>query len=90
MKGNAQRHEVTILDQAGETRMLYVTLLPILVEGVARGVFGIAKDVTEQHRNETRLRVLERSVQASINGIVITDASQHDLPISYVNEAFWP
>ncbi|MCE8024344.1 putative bifunctional diguanylate cyclase/phosphodiesterase [Billgrantia aerodenitrificans] len=88
LKGNALRHEVTILDQAGETRMLYVTLLPILVEGVAQGVFGIAKDVTEQHRNETRLRVLERSVQASINGIVITDASQHDLPISYVNEAF--
>jgi len=88
LKGNAQRHEVTILDRAGETRMLYVTLLPILVEGVAQGVFGIAKDVTEQHRNETRLRVLERSVQASINGIVITDASQDHLPISYVNEAF--
>ncbi|QOR39670.1 PAS domain S-box protein [Billgrantia diversa] len=87
LKGNAQRFEVAIANLTGEPRLLYVTNLPILVEGTVQGVFGIAKDITEQHSNETRLRVLERSVQASINGIVITDASQDDFPITYVNEA---
>ncbi|MFQ3787863.1 EAL domain-containing protein [Halomonas sp. A29] len=88
LKGGAQRYEVPIVNRSGELRLLYVTQLPILVDGVAQGVFGIAKDVTEQNRNETRLRVLERSVQANINGIVITDAIENDFPITYVNEAF--
>ncbi|MCE9665947.1 EAL domain-containing protein [Halomonas sp. M5N1S17] len=88
LKGNAQRYEVAIVNDTGEPRLLYVTNLPILVDGVVQGVFGIAKDVTEQHRNETRLRVLERSVEASINGIVITDATREDCPITYVNDAF--
>ncbi|MBZ0328765.1 EAL domain-containing protein [Halomonas sp. ANAO-440] len=88
LRGETQRFEVAIVTQSNRPCLLYVTCLPILVDGVSQGVFGIAKDVTEQHRTETRLRVLERSVEASINGIVIADATQADCPITYANSAF--
>ena len=88
LRGETQRFEVAIVTRARQPCVLYVTCLPILVGGDTQGVFGIAKDVTEQHRTETRLRVLERSVEASINGIVIVDATQADCPITYANSAF--
>ncbi|MDX2097697.1 MAG: EAL domain-containing protein [Leptolyngbyaceae cyanobacterium bins.59] len=42
----------------------------------------------ERQRSEARLRVMERVIAASSNGIVITDATQADNPIVYVNPAF--
>ncbi|MCE8032837.1 EAL domain-containing protein [Halomonas sp. MCCC 1A11057] len=46
------------------------------------------QDVSTRKVAEKRLRVLERSVESSINGVTIVDASQPDLPIIYVNAAF--
>ncbi|MFB6275315.1 MAG: EAL domain-containing protein [Halothece sp.] len=37
---------------------------------------------------DVQLNLLERAINASSNGIVITDAKQEDNPIIYVNEAF--
>ena len=37
---------------------------------------------------EVQLNLLERAINASSNGIVITDAQQEDNPIIYVNQAF--
>lgn len=37
---------------------------------------------------DVQLNLLERAINASSNGIVITDAQQEDNPIIYVNEAF--
>ncbi|MDI5921046.1 EAL domain-containing protein, partial [Halomonas sp. LR5S13] len=36
----------------------------------------------------TRLRILERGVEASVNGVLIADAGEPDLPIIYANDAF--
>ena len=46
------------------------------------------RDINERKAAERQLRILERSVESSINGVVIADASQPDLPIVYVNPAF--
>ncbi|MFP3345787.1 PAS domain-containing protein, partial [Halomonas sp. SIMBA_159] len=35
-----------------------------------------------------QLNLLERAINASTNGIIITDAQQADHPIIYVNEGF--
>lgn len=46
------------------------------------------RDVTERHRSEERLRVLERAIESTTNGILIADARRPDLPTVYINAAF--
>ncbi|WP_245904557.1 sensor domain-containing phosphodiesterase [Billgrantia lactosivorans] len=87
-KGEAFRYSVTIQHREARRVYLDVTNLPIVVNDRIIGFYGIAKDMTERHRRETDLRILQRSVEASINGIIITDARQPKNPIIYVNEAF--
>ncbi|MCE8002350.1 EAL domain-containing protein [Halomonas sp. MCCC 1A11081] len=86
--GEAFRYSATIHHREARTVYLDVTNLPIVVNGGVIGFYGIAKDMTEQHRRETELRILQRSVEASINGIIIVDAQTESLPVIYVNEAF--
>lgn len=86
--GKPQRYETRIRDVTGGLRVLDVTNLPSVVDGRIAGVYGIAKDVTERKHQETQLRILERSAEASANGIVIADAVAPDLPLIYVNESF--
>nr|WP_236551386.1 GGDEF and EAL domain-containing protein [Halomonas tianxiuensis] len=46
------------------------------------------QDIGRRKRTEERLRILERSIESSVNGVVITDARAQDCPIVYVNAAF--
>lgn len=46
------------------------------------------RDITERKLTDERLRLLERSLESSSNGVVITDARRDDNPIIYVNPAF--
>ena len=82
------RYTVTIHDRDKRSIYLDVTNLPIIVNKQIIGFYSIAKDMTERHRHETELRLLQRSVEASTNGIVIADACKPGLPVVYVNEAF--
>ncbi|MEX0272135.1 EAL domain-containing protein [Leptolyngbyaceae cyanobacterium UHCC 1019] len=41
-----------------------------------------------RHHSESRLHLMERAIAASSNGVVLTDASQPDNPLIYVNPAF--
>ncbi|SDJ98197.1 sensor domain-containing protein [Billgrantia gudaonensis] len=67
---------------------LEVLMLPIIVNGEVDGVFGIAKDITARVAAEERLRILERSLEASSNGAVILDVREDRKPVVYVNPAF--
>lgn len=86
--GKPQRYEIKIFNRQGELRDLDITNMPIIINGEITGVHGIAKNMTEQRRNASRLKLLERSVESSNNGVVISDASQKPYPIIYVNPAF--
>lgn len=86
--GKPQRYEITIHHRNGEARIVDVTNMPIFIDGEITGVHGIAKDVTSQRRNESRLKLLERSVDSSTNGVVICDANLPGYPIIYINKAF--
>ncbi|RTR04519.1 EAL domain-containing protein [Halomonas nitroreducens] len=88
MAGEPSHYPLTIVDQESGKRQLELTNLPVVVDGKVQGVYGIAKDVTQRQENETRLRLLERSVEASVNGVLIADATRADLPVVYANPAF--
>ncbi|MBB3329739.1 diguanylate cyclase (GGDEF)-like protein/PAS domain S-box-containing protein [Halomonas campaniensis] len=49
---------------------------------------GLVALAVERQQSRRSLRLLERSVESSINGVVIVDANRPDLPIIYVNAAF--
>ena len=48
----------------------------------------IVNDISARRSAEERLQLLQRAVESSVNGIVITDPRQPDNPIIYVNPAF--
>ncbi|TLF47429.1 EAL domain-containing protein [Halomonas urmiana] len=81
-------YELQIPHRDGKVRRLDITNLPIVIDERIQGVYGIAKDVTQRREHETRLRILERGVEASVNGVLIADAGEPDLPIIYANDAF--
>ncbi|WP_413160159.1 PAS domain S-box protein [Capilliphycus salinus ALCB114379] len=54
----------------------------------SKTVLWVAHDITQDQQTQNRLQLLERGVAASSNGIVITDATQTDNPIIYVNPGF--
>ncbi|WP_051906796.1 PAS domain S-box protein [Methylomarinum vadi] len=49
---------------------------------------SIRTDITEVKEAEQRLRLLQRAVAASNNGITIADVQQKDMPLIYVNPSF--
>lgn len=53
-----------------------------------KGVVSVCRDITETRQTEIRLKVLERAISASSNGIIITDPTQLDNPMIYVNPGF--
>ena len=48
----------------------------------------LLQDVTERQRHETELRIRDRAIQSTSEGIVIANARQPGNPIVFVNEAF--
>lgn len=52
------------------------------------GWFAIHTDISEQKRIESTLRLRDRAIAASKNGIIICDCRLPDMPIVYVNRAF--
>ncbi|MGG6263605.1 PAS domain S-box protein [Leptolyngbya sp. AN10] len=53
-----------------------------------KGIISVCRDITETKQTEIRLRILERAISASSNGIIITDPTQLDNPMVFVNPGF--
>lgn len=53
--GTPQRFRTTVTDHARRAVTLDMTLVPLVVEGAVEGVYGVAKDLTEQLRAEAAL-----------------------------------
>lgn len=88
MNGMITRFDLAINNRHGGRHLLDVIALPVRVHHKVVGVHGIAQDVTLSRTQQTQLRTLERSVEASVNGVLIADAKLPDMPIVYANKAF--
>ncbi|KXS36097.1 MAG: two-component response regulator [Halomonadaceae bacterium T82-2] len=86
--GEVRYYELVAVRADGRTRDLEVTNFPIVVEGETVGVFGICRDISARKAREERLRLLQRGIEDTPNGVVMADATQPDLPLTYVNRAF--
>lgn len=86
--GRAQHYELDFCPPAQPVKRLDVRLLPILVEDEVVGVYALIKDITQRQCDLERLYVLERSLEASINGVIIFATSEGAPAIVYVNPAF--
>ncbi len=51
-------------------------------------ITAVVRDVSERRRAEAELRLRQRAIESSSNGIMITDAVLPEHPITYVNLAF--
>ncbi|WP_352283281.1 EAL domain-containing protein [Pseudoalteromonas sp. Q18-MNA-CIBAN-0097] len=88
LAGNSERFETSIISGDGSQHELHVTIIPTWIDGNVEGVIGIAKDITQRLKTEEQLQLFKRAVDASSNGVLITDITQDDMPISYVNYGF--
>ena len=87
LRGNAHHYEIPAYHSSGKIMWFDLTNLPIKQHQKVTGVFGIARDITQRRKNQENLRLLSSGVNASSNGIVITDASKEMIIVS-VNPAF--
>ncbi|WP_192036097.1 bifunctional diguanylate cyclase/phosphodiesterase [Halomonas sp. YLGW01] len=86
--GQVQHYALDFRPLGQANKCLDVRLLPIVIEGKVEGVYGIIKDVTQHQRDLERLHVLERSLEASSNGVIIFEATRGGYSVVYVNPAF--
>ncbi|MBU3824851.1 MAG: EAL domain-containing protein [Candidatus Oceanisphaera merdipullorum] len=87
-QGIPQHYQLAARNMREETYQLEMTHLPIMVDGDIVGVYGIARDVSAQHRQQAELYLLQRGIDASRNGVLMADASDPNLPAVYANAAF--
>lgn len=73
-RGKTTSAEMRVSEAMDEDRMVYVV--------------ASLRDVSERNRVDESLKLRERAIAASSNGIVITDATQPENPMIYVNPSF--
>ncbi|MDM9384969.1 PAS domain S-box protein [Chlorogloeopsis sp. ULAP01] len=87
--GHSWRGEVKMKTRRGEILDIYLRADAIKdVTGKIIGTVSIHTDITERKQAEASLRLRDRVIAASTNGIVIADVRLPQLPIIYVNSAF--
>ena len=64
------------------------TIFARTADGKPKQTLGAASDITERKQTEEQLRLSEKAIAASSNGIVLADARLEDHPIIFVNPAF--
>lgn len=55
LKGSAREYEVTLCSRTGETFIMNMTNIPIIVDGQVTGIYGIGKDVTDQKKQHRKI-----------------------------------
>ncbi|NES19083.1 MAG: PAS domain S-box protein [Symploca sp. SIO3E6] len=81
-------HEYRIVATSGEVKWVRDSIRYSRLDNGDVIVDGVALDISDRRKSEERLRLLDRAIAASSNGIIITDPLQPDNPIVYVNPGF--
>lgn len=88
-RGGSCQYETMGRHHDGYAYNLEILNFPVSVDGEIVGVYGICKDITAHKQAEASRRLLERGIQATPNGVLMTDASKPDMPLIYANDAFY-
>jgi PAS domain S-box-containing protein len=83
-----EKTDVDIIRKGGQTTSAEMRVKETVGSDQTVYVIASLHEITERKKVEESLRIRERAIAASSNGIVITDALQPDNPIIYVNPAF--
>ena len=88
-KDQSWRGEVTMQSRSGRLVQVYLSV-DALKDGNGKtvGTVAIHTDITQRKLAEESLRLRDRAIAASSNGIIIADASIPNGPIIYVNSAY--
>jgi PAS domain S-box-containing protein len=91
-KDFCQELRKTALDKIGVEFEAFIPKLncwlAVRVHSSQNGYSVYFYDITSRKQTEERLRLLERALASSNNGVLITDQSQPDNPLIYVNAGF--
>ncbi|NJL44154.1 MAG: PAS domain S-box protein [Nitrosarchaeum sp.] len=69
-------------------KILDARFIPTTLADGSLGTTIIAEDITEKQAHAERLRLFERAIESSVNGITIADATDPEMPLIYINKAF--
>ncbi|TQQ80962.1 PAS domain S-box protein [Halonotius terrestris] len=86
--GAIETLELDFLDATGDIVTIEVNAAPITDNGTIEGVQGVGRDVTARKERERELRIKTRAIDDADIGITISDPTQPDEPLVYVNEGF--
>ncbi|MFG0266427.1 MAG: PAS domain-containing protein, partial [Rhodopirellula sp. JB055] len=64
-----------------------IALTPVTLQD-GQFLFASIRDISTRKSHEAQMRLLSKAIQSAANGIVITDCSQDDHPITFVNQGF--
>lgn len=85
--GKVAPFETEWIKSSGEPLPVEVSVASV-VFGRDRLLYANARDISERRRADKRLRLQQSAIESALNGIVITDATAEDNPITYVNAGF--
>lgn len=88
-RGTAITYETLGRHADGHFYHIEITNLPVVIDEVIVGVYGICRDVTERKQQTEELRLLKRGMESSPSGIIMVDAQQCGMPIVFANPAFY-
>ena len=83
-QGPSDLHEIQGYRPDGQCFPLEIRLTPLSV-GIT---LAVVRDISARRAAEAELRLSNRIIEDSINGVLIADARQTDFPIIYVNQGF--
>jgi PAS domain S-box-containing protein len=83
-----ERTEVDIIQSGGSIASAEMRVTETKGEDEIVYVIANLRDISDRKLAEESLRLRERAIAASSNGIVITDATKLDHPIIYINPGF--
>ena len=88
-QGELEEREWTYIRQDGHRFPVLLSVTPLYnATDKLSGFLVIGRDITASKQAQENLRLRERAMAASNNGIVIAVATEPDLPVIYANKAF--
>ncbi len=90
-------YSIPVFDQEGQVMYAVTAFIDISERKASEEILDdyyqalqeeVAKRTDALYRSEQRLRILERAINESSNGIIIVDAQAPDYPMVYVNSGF--